>query len=52
MNSEKAVERSIRWHRKIPYRAREIQRQGARILRNEAYFSVGRMPAPAKVGER
>jgi hypothetical protein len=36
VNSEKAVERSIRWHRK------KIQRQGARILRNAAYFSVGR----------
>jgi hypothetical protein len=36
MNLEKAILRSIRWLRK------KIHRQGARILRNEAYFSVGR----------
>ena len=46
MNSEKVVKRSIRWHRK------KIQRQGVRILRNEAYFSVGRKPAPTEAGER
>src|SRR5512133_86400 len=29
----------------------KLQRQGAQVLRNEAYFFVGREPAPAKAGE-